>query len=51
VFASVLEIVTLPQVSLAIPLVTGGGTSAKHCTVTSGGQVIVGGVVSTTVMV
>jgi hypothetical protein len=43
---------TAPQLSDAVPPAkSGGGTSGSHCTVTFGGHVIVGGVVSTTVMV
>ena len=44
--------VTAPQLSVAVTLeISGLGTFPEHCTVTGGGQVIVGGVLSLTVMI
>ena len=44
--------VTKPQLSLTVtPPVNTGGTSLAHCTVTPGGQIMAGGVVSSFVIV
>ena len=44
--------VTAPQLSVAVTAAgLGAGTSAGHCTVTGGGQVMAGGTVSVTMIV